>query len=80
MIPPAILVVGAGVASSRLRNDSLAMSGRPVYEITTLFPNADMAELVDAPDLKSVAHCERAGSIPAVGIFGNERDGIQLVC
>ncbi len=28
-----------------------------------------MAELVDAPDLKSVAHCERAGSSPAVGTF-----------
>lgn len=50
------------------------MSGRPVYEITTLFPNADMAELVDAPDLKSVEYCTRAGSIPAVGIFCfNER-------
>ena len=44
------------------------MSGRPVYEISTLFPNADMAELVDAPDLKSVEYCTRAGSIPAVGI------------
>ena len=28
-----------------------------------------MAELVDAPDLKSVDYCNRAGSIPAVGIF-----------
>ena len=28
-----------------------------------------MAELVDAPDLKSVDYCNRAGSIPAVGIL-----------
>ena len=27
--------------------------------------NADMAELVDATDLKSVGTCSRAGSIPA---------------
>lgn len=42
-------------------------------KIITLFPNADMAELVDAPDLKSVEYCTRAGSIPAVGIFDNQR-------
>ncbi len=28
---------------------------------------ADVAELVDAPDLKSVEHCARGGSIPPVG-------------
>lgn len=32
-----------------------------------------MAELVDAPDLKSVEYCTRAGSIPAVGIIFSNR-------
>ena len=32
---------------------------------------ARMAELVDARDLKSLAHCERAGSSPAPGTTNN---------
>ena len=40
---------------------------------------AQMAELVDALDLKSSGHCGRAGSIPAPGTYGSSSfDGLFL--